>query len=75
MPKWKIYTPDGVQDILFDECYMKRNIEAKLRELFRKNGYFEIETPLLEFFDTFTVDEESTPQESMFKFLTSREEF
>lgn len=69
MPKWKIYTPDGVQDILFDECYMKRNIEAKLRELFRKNGYFEIETPLLEFFDTFTVDEESTPQESMFKFF------
>lgn len=69
MPKWKIYTPDGVQDILFDECYIKRNIEAEIRKLFRRSGYFEIETPILEFFDTFSVDEDSTPQESMFKFF------
>jgi len=69
LPKWKIYTPEGVQDILLEECYIKRNIETELRELFRRSGYFEIETPILEFFDTFTVDEESTPQESMFKFF------
>ena len=69
MPNWKIYTPEGVQDILFDECYIKRNIETKMRDLFRRSGYFEIETPILEFFDTFSVDEDSTPQEMMFKFF------
>ncbi|HOJ11499.1 MAG TPA: ATP phosphoribosyltransferase regulatory subunit [Clostridiales bacterium] len=69
MPKWKIYTPEGVQDILIDECYIKRNIESNIREVFRKSGYMEIETPTLEFFDTFSVDEDSTPQEMMFKFF------
>ena len=39
MPKWKIYTPEGVQDILFNECYIKRNIEAKIRDLFRELLY------------------------------------
>ena len=69
MSKWKIYTPEGVQDILFDECFLKRNLEGKIRTLFRTNGYFEIETPTLEFYDTFCGDGELTPQETMFKFF------
>ncbi|NSW91051.1 MAG: ATP phosphoribosyltransferase regulatory subunit [Firmicutes bacterium] len=69
MTKWKIYTPDGVQDILFEDCYIKRNIEDNIREVFRKCGYFEIETPTLEFYDTFSIDEDSIPQEAMFKFF------
>jgi len=35
MSKWKIYTPDGVQDILFNECYAKRELENKIRNTFR----------------------------------------
>lgn len=68
MSKWKIYTPDGVQDILFEECYLKRNIEAKLRELFRVNAYQEVETPTIEFYDAFASDK-ALPQETMFKFF------
>jgi len=67
MSKWKIYTPEGVQDILFEECYAKRNLEDRIRRLFRTFGYFEIETPTLEFYDTFEADQ--TPQETMFKFF------
>ncbi|HHW31188.1 MAG TPA: ATP phosphoribosyltransferase regulatory subunit [Clostridiaceae bacterium] len=69
MSKWKIYTPEGVQDILFDECFAKRNIEQKIRELFRLWGYFEIETPTVEFYDTFSAESDLTPQETMFKFF------
>lgn len=69
MSKWKIYTPEGVQDILFDECYLKRNLEEKIRNLFRSCGYYEVETPTIEFYDTFSVDDGLVPQETMFKFF------
>lgn len=69
MPKWKIYTPEGVQDILFEDCFLKRELENKLRSLFRSSGFYEIETPTLEFYDTFVADGDLTPQETMFKFF------
>lgn len=69
MAKWKIYTPEGVQDILFEECYLKRNLEEKIRGLFRTCGFFEVETPTLEFYDTFSAGSDMTPQETMFKFF------
>ncbi len=68
MSKWKIYTPEGVQDILFEECYAKRNIEERVRKYFRECAYFEIESPTLEFYDTFSAETDLTPQETMFKF-------
>lgn len=69
MSKWAIYTPEGVQDILFEECFKKRNLESKIRNIFRNNGFFEIETPSLEFYDVFSNEESQTPQETMFKFF------
>lgn len=69
MSKWKIYTPDGVQDILFEECFAKREIENKIRSTFRSYGYYEIETPTIEFFDVFSSEIEHFPQESMVKFF------
>jgi len=72
MSKWKIYTPDGVQDILFKECYAKREMENKLRNTFRSYGYYEIETPTIEFFDVFSSEIEHFPQESMIKFFDQK---
>lgn len=69
MPKWKIYTPEGVQDILFKECNLKRKLEHKFRNLFKSYGYKEIETPTIEFYDVFASDEGTVPQENMFKFF------
>ncbi len=68
MKRWNIYTPDGMQDILFERCYEKRILENKLRNLFLHSGYREIETPTVEFFDVFSGDSSLIPQESMFKF-------
>jgi len=69
MSNWKIYTPEGVQDILFDECYLKRKLENKIRDIFKASGYFEVETPTIEFYDVFSNDTGLTPQETMFKFF------
>lgn len=69
MPKWKIYTPEGVQDILFEECFLKRSLENKLRDVFGSSGYKEVETPTLEFYDVFSAESDLVPQETMFKFF------
>jgi ATP phosphoribosyltransferase, regulatory subunit len=69
MSKWNIYTPEGVQDILFDECATKRNIEERLRSLFKSCGYFEVETPTIEFYDVFNSTSGLISQETMFKFF------
>ena len=69
MSKWKIHTPEGVQDILFDECALKRSIEEKIRRLYKSYGYFEVETPTIEFYDVFSSGSGLIPQETMFKFF------
>ncbi len=69
MGKWKYYTPEGVSDILPEECSKKREIEKKLRTLFSLSGYREIETPGLEFYDVYASGEGFAPQEGMFKFF------
>lgn len=37
--------------------------------MFRSYGYYEIETPIVEFYDVFISEDEITPQETMFKFF------
>ena len=69
MSRWSIYTPEGVQDILFEECFLKKELEERMRKLFRSFGYFEVETPTFEFYDTFSAGADLTPQETMFKFF------
>ena len=63
-----------MQDILQDDCYIKRNLEQKLRALFRSCGFSEIETPTIEFFDVF-ASEDAMPQENMFKFFDQQGEY
>jgi ATP phosphoribosyltransferase regulatory subunit len=65
--KWKWHVPGGVQDYLPDEYYNKRKIEDKIRKSFFLNGYNEIQTPTLEFFDVFSQGKASMEQEQMFK--------
>lgn len=70
MKRWSIYTPEGVQDILFESCRQKRLLEERIRETFRLNGYREIETPTIEFYDVF--ENSLINQESMYKFCDSK---
>lgn len=51
MPSRKLQIPGGMQDTLPGECTRKRQLEQTLRHLFTLEGYQEIETPILEFYD------------------------
>lgn len=69
MRRWKQQIPEGVQDFLPDECYNKRRIEDKLRKIFYKCGYDEIDTPMFEYLDVFSGSKASIEQEQMYKFF------
>ena len=51
MASRKLQIPSGMQDTLPGECARKRQLEQLLRQLFTLEGYQEIETPILEFYD------------------------
>ena len=54
MRDYRFQTPDGLSDILPEDCAAKREMENRLRKLFGLYGYQEIETPGLEFLDVFS---------------------
>ncbi len=71
MRQWQFHTPDGVMDYLPEDCHAKRRLEGRLRELFQKSGYEEIETPGIEFYDVYASGSGLglAPQEGLFKFF------
>lgn len=64
----KFYTPDGFNDQIPGVCGYKRELESKLRNLFLLNGYEEIETPGVEYFDVY---KEFVSEEKLYKFTDS----
>ena len=64
----KYYTPDGFTDQFPGICGFKRELESKLRSLFLLNGYEEIETPGVEYFDVY---KEFVKEEELYKFTDS----
>ncbi len=69
MDKFKKQVPDGVEDCLPAECYIKKEMEAALRKRFILSGYDEIETPSYEYLDVFQSGVGAYMQESMIKFV------
>lgn len=71
MGKWKRYIPDGMKDILFEECDIKLTIEECLRKVYKYSGFSEIISPTVEFYDVFNSNNQSIPQEKMYKLFDS----
>ena len=67
MSKQILETPYGTQDFLPKEASIKRSIEQKIFELFRKNGYEEVVTPTIEYLETLTMGSARTLEQHMFK--------
>ena len=65
----KYYTPDGFTDQLPGVCAFKRELEARLRNLFLMNGYDEIETPGIEYFDVYRS---FVAEEELYKFTDGK---
>jgi len=66
MGNYRFHTPEGVSDMLPEDCRTKRGLEQKLRTLFALSGYREIETPGIEFYDVYASGD-FVAQENLYK--------
>ena len=64
-----LHTPDGVRDILNEECARKQALEKSLHKVFASYGYRDLETPTFEFFDVFSREVGTTPSRELYKFF------
>ncbi|MBR0089832.1 MAG: ATP phosphoribosyltransferase regulatory subunit, partial [Clostridia bacterium] len=69
MSNWKLHTPNGVNDILAEECAAKNALENKIKSVFAKKGYSEVQTPTFEYYDCYVGIGGQLSQETMFKFF------
>lgn len=60
-------TPQGTRDFIVNECYTRRNLRMQLEDIYRKWGYQEIITPMIEYYDTFRIAD--MREEEMYKIL------
>jgi ATP phosphoribosyltransferase regulatory subunit len=69
MNQRKVFLPQGVQDLLIDDCLLRRTIENQLIDTFIQWGYMEISSPALEYYDLFTRPEILADGDKMFKLI------
>lgn len=69
MPDWKLHTPNGVNDVLPDECAVKKDVENTIWTVFAAFGYKEIESPSFEYYDCYSSESGQISQEKLYKFF------
>ena len=67
MKTYSKITPEGARDLLFEECRARREVQAKLSQVFTLRGYREVITPGLEYFDVFNLPGAAVSQQEMYK--------
>lgn len=72
MKRYDLITPEGTNDLLFEDCAIRRGVEKKIAEIFTSKGYCEVVTPGIEFFDVFNLNSRYFPQESMYKLVDNK---
>lgn len=72
MKKYNKITPEGTNDLLFEECLARRYVEKTLRKVFLSHGFNEVVTPGLEFYDVFQSESSGIGQEVMYKMTDRR---
>lgn len=61
--------PEGTQDRLFEECQERRSVQNALTALFQAQGYQEVSTPEVEYYDLFVRSGNPMPQEQLQKIV------
>ena len=64
-----IHTPEGVRDITPSEFEKKRDIENRLLDVMKSDGYRLMQTPSFEYFDVFANNIGMTPSRELYKFF------
>ncbi|MCI5904134.1 MAG: ATP phosphoribosyltransferase regulatory subunit [Oscillospiraceae bacterium] len=72
MKQYDLITPEGTNDLLFEDCAIRNGIEQRIAGIFSSKGYCEIVTPGIEFFDVFNLRSRYFPQESMYKLVDGK---
>ncbi|WP_217959656.1 ATP phosphoribosyltransferase regulatory subunit [Acutalibacter muris] len=67
MKNYSKLTPEGVHDVLFDQCRAHREAQRRLTAIFARRGYREVITPGLEYYDVFSLQGAALPQQEMYK--------
>lgn len=72
MNKWNLYSPEGMQDIIGENCRKKKETEENLRKLYLANGFSEIETPVAEYYDVFYSAGSESALKSTYKMVDEK---
>ncbi len=64
----KLHTPYGVRDYLPRECYVKREIESRIENVFQSFGYKTVKSPMFEYIEVFD-GKGSLNEKQMYKFI------
>ena len=64
-----LHTPVGVRDIYGDEYQSKLFLEQQIHTIFKSYGYYDIQTPMFEFFDIFNKERGSVAAKNLYKFF------
>lgn len=72
MSNLRKYIPEGTKDILFDEYSKRMYVENILRKTYMENGFIEVKSPTLEFYDVFNIENTTLPQEKMYKLFDNQ---
>lgn len=67
MGKLIFKTPEGTRDLMFGECETFNFVKDTLSKMFSSRGYYEVKTPVLEYYDLFTLESAYFRQEDMYK--------
>ena len=62
-----LHTPEGVRDYYSRECAEKLALCGKIRRVFARYGFQEIQTPVFEYFDIFNAERGSVASRNMYK--------
>lgn len=69
--KNKNVIPEGARDLIFTECRRKKLIINSLEKTFESFGYDEVITPTVEYYKTFSINDECIDEEKIYKFFES----
>lgn len=72
MKRYNKITPEGTNDLLFEECLAYRYVEKCLTDVFASRGFHEVVTPGIEFYDVFNPERSGIAQDVMYKMTDRR---
>lgn len=72
MKRYHKMTPEGMRDLLFEECAAVKDVGRRASELFKNRGYHEVITPTTEYYDVFETGDAEIVQETAYKLIDTQ---